>query len=217
MKYNALLYYCLVLFLLILVVQPVAGQDHEIRNGATLQMDIVKDLKFGYTTELRWLPDQLDETEWVNDLTATYDLSKKFSVIGLFRYTMRSSESPNRQRYSLGMGYDDSDKRWEWGAKVRYQYDRQANNENPRSTIRYKATIGYARKKWKLNPFLFSELFQNLLLQDRFTLLTLRTGLGTKVELSKKSSLNLELFLSQDLNDRKDKSMIYCVEYRYRL
>ncbi len=217
MKYNALLYYCLVLFLLILVVQPVAGQNHEIRNGATLQMDIVKDLKFGYTTELRWLPDQLDETEWVNDLTATYDLSKKFSVIGLFRYTMRNSESPNRQRYSLGMGYDDSDKRWEWGAKVRYQYDRQANNENLRSTIRYKATIGYARKKWKLNPFLFSELFQNLLLQDRFTLLTLRTGLGTKVELSKKSSLNLELFLSQDLNDGKDKSMIYCVEYRYRL
>lgn len=152
------------------------------------------------------------------EITLDRALSKDWNGGISYRYQRKNAFRTDRQRAGIYLAYNAKKKRWTWEGRMKYQYDFQRNGENNESVIRYKMGLGYARKKWLLRPQIWAELFQNMLLKDRFVPVQYRTGINIKAPLHKHHLLNAGIFYSNgNSDDLSEAKLILEIGYKARL
>jgi|GEM_PF-4929134 len=145
-------------------------------------------------------------------------LNKDWNAGISYRYQKKSADKTDRHRACAYLSYGTKKRRWTGEGRIKHQYDFQGNGENNESVLRYKIGLGYARKKWRLKPQFWAELFQNMLLKNRFALVQYRTGINIKAPLHTHHQIKAGVFYSDGNSDGLSEAKIILeLGYKARL
>lgn len=168
--------------------------DTELWSGAKFEYKISKKWNVALEQQQRFNDNigQLDRN--ISELEVGYKINKSWDLAGGFRYTGTQDRTGRRQGYKeyyrlqFDVKHDFDVNRAK--IKNRFRAQKRSMIENPnflprddRSYLRWKPSVEYDIKNWKLDPVVFGELFYEIdnAIENQFS--TYRLGLETDLNL----------------------------------
>ncbi len=212
------------------------GQDGEGQNDfqawfkTGVRYKIDSKWQMGFETQLRLKENAATVDEYFGQLEIERELLKNFDMTLGLRYVRNNDTKgkiqgfENHFRWNLDFSYKYKSGRFNFKHRLRYQN----KNELQKSTeegdfavqnIRFKSSVGYNFKKWKLDPKFDLELFNRFQKEEEGGLNKLRLTLRTSYKL-KKGAGEIDFFyrFEKELNeDFPDKDHILGLGYTYTI
>lgn len=166
------------------------GQDVEnefqTRTSIGLSKEIIDDLTFEFSPELRWT-DGISLDRYQLNAELEYKPIKHFYLSACYRFVAKDLKEDKEylHRYQFNAIYKQKFKRWKPGIKVSYCNYTEDNDNG--AFLRYKAFVSYNIKKCKFSPEAAYEIIHQL---DGNCIYKYRYKLGTDYKINKKISLS---------------------------
>jgi hypothetical protein len=188
----------------------IVGQTSDFRTwtGINIDGEIVKDLEFQITSELRLEENSSMYQSLVNDLRIQYDVAKFLDVGVIYRhgvkYDLRDGYyHSNRFSGFLSFRYDIKRFRLNYRALYEGEYSRMYTSENgmiPERMHRHKFGVKYNIRKNPITPELSSELFFVMDKNESDFLGMFRINTGASYRINKHWRLKILYRYQQEVN-----------------
>ncbi len=207
---------CLIIILAIFNIKSYAQQgtsiklrDFELWSAAELKYKVNKKLTIGLEQQLRLK----DDATQVDQAFTQFFVKKQFIKsmhYGLGLRYIRDNDNQgdlqayeNHFRFHFDLGYNHKVNQFKLKYRLRLQTKNQmgvskADGDLSRSHIRLKISTAYNIKKWKLDPEVSAEIFNNLRQGENFD--KFRFTLGTKYKMKTLGAIGAFYRIEQELN-----------------
>ncbi len=186
--------------------------DTELWSGVGFTYVITKDLEFDFGQEFRFDENINSFGQSVTDFGLSYDVFDFLSVKAAYRYRSFSSYSRQELYGNISTGFDLGD--FKFSYRFRYHRKYSEMTDSPEQ-YRNKFEIGYKYDK-RLDPFVSADFFYSSLGEDKEKFYKVRYSLGTKIELTRYSDIELCYMLEDMLYSDKIVSILG-INWSYKL
>ena len=227
MKYVNSAVRLLILTIILLSVQPLAGQetkvvrDLQLWTGVALEKKVGKDWTFSLAEEIRFKQDISEINNYFTDAGVRYRISKNFALEAGYRYTRdRKSDGTYETltRYNLDLRYKGQLDYISIHYRLRYQKEVEGFNLLDQGVdyekyVRNRIRIRYDDFK-KFKPYVSAEIFQLFSPNQTPEFEYVRIQGGVKYEPGKIGVFGFALGFNRELNEIKP-AMIYMLRANY--
>lgn len=180
-------------------------------SALQLNYELNKSWKLALEEQLRLKEDLSTVDAFFTELTAQFEPNKKFEFGAGFRFIRANDNKGAIQgyeshiRYHFDMAYKSRIKQLALKQRLRYQRKKEVGSNKPNDVkvnphIRYKSTITYKIKNWKLDPRFGAELFYQLGEERTREWDKLRLSIGSSWNIKKLGDLNFAYLFEKQLN-----------------
>ncbi|WP_111707318.1 DUF2490 domain-containing protein [Lutibacter citreus] len=204
---------------------------NDLENWSSINLEYKLNKKWSFVLEeqLR-LDENISEIgEYFTQLNTEYSLSKKFKIgVGL-RYIKENDNEGKIQgyedhfRFHLETSYKHKIDNFTLKYRLRYQNKNELGVSNSEGdyanqNIRFKTSIEYNFKKWKLDPKISAEIFNHLEKGEENGFSKYRLSIGTDYKLKKIGTFGLFYGFEKELNETIPKTKnIIGLKYTYTI
>lgn len=189
-----------------------ADTDTELWSGAELSYVITNDMEFSLSQELRFDQNINSFGQSVTDFGLSYDVFKYLSVGAAYRYRSFSSYSRHEVYGNISTGFDLGD--FEFSYRFRYHRKYSELTDSPEQ-YRNKFEIEYKYDS-KLDPFISADFFYSSLGEDKDKFYKVRYSIGSKIELTRYSDIEL-CYMFEDMLYSDKTVSIFGINWSYKL
>lgn len=196
------------------VSQPIekADTDTELWSGAELSYVITNDMEFSLAQEVRFDNNISSFAQSVTDFGLSYDIFKFLSVKAAYRYRSYSSYSRHELYGNISTGFDWGD--FEFSYRFRYHRKYSELTDSPEQ-YRNKFEIEYKYDR-NLDPFISADFFYSSLGEDQGKVYKARYSIGSKIELTRYSDIEL-CYMFEDMLHSDKTCSIFGINWSYKL
>jgi hypothetical protein len=227
MKYVNSVVRLLILTIILLSVQPLAGQetkvvrDLQLWTGAALEKKVGKDWTFSLAEEIRFKHDISEINNYFTDAGVRYRISKNFALEAGYRYTRDRKSNGTYEiltRYNLDLRYKGQLDYISIHYRLRYQKEVEGFNLLDQGVdyekyVRNRIRIRYDDFK-KFKPYVSAEIFQQFSPNQTPEFEYVRIQGGVKYEPGKIGVFGFALGFNRELNE-VEPAMIYILRANY--
>ncbi len=221
------IYKIILLFGLLFCFSNIKAQISDFQTWSTISLvkEFDFDLKLSLSEEFRLYENSTKIDEYFTELGIEYKLNKYFAFGGGYRYITNYTKKGNiktENRFDAKVVFDFSIDRFSFDYRLKYQTDNEnSTNDNVTKpfehTLRNQLKISYNIKGIKLEPYILSDLYYSINLDDISEFSKLKNSLGLEYELSKKNSFDLFLMTERELNITDfERNLILGLGYKYK-
>ncbi|AWW00183.1 DUF2490 domain-containing protein [Arcticibacterium luteifluviistationis] len=145
------------------------SQDLETWSGLELEYEITPKLSVSLEPQLRLKENSSVIDTYFGELSGKYDLWKGFSLGAGVRFIKKNDTNGNIQgyenhlRYQFDASYKHSIDNLDVKYRFRYQNKSELDSDNSNeASTRYKLSLDYNFKNWKLDPEVSGEMFRSV-------------------------------------------------------
>ena len=206
----------LILFLVILLLLPVAFQVKAQDFGTWIELEFekefLKDFEFSLVSELR-MENQFELNEYLWEGKLTYKPLSFLSLESSYRLGTEIKKDKNQSytRFAFDIDVSKEIERFETTLRARYTNSAESGNEEPGQYFRPRVKVEYNIKGNKITPYTSYELFQNITEKE---LTKNRFDVGFTRDIGDLHRIGLK-FRLQDYFD--DKTSVHILGLDYRL
>lgn len=222
--YTCAKLFSLFFFSLFLFIHTGYAQERYEWISATVLFDLPKKFNVSITEEsrLRNLSGiLLNQTH--TELEVQYKGLKNIDLACIYRFAQKREDNQyfySRHRFNTEASYENDIKRFGFSYRLRYQYQTKqfkedAFDEIPDHHIRNRVKFTYNIRRTKLEPYIFTELFNPLNRYEEQFFDEYRIGGGIRFPLNKKNRLNLGLFYNYEIDNSPTSAWIFTLGYRW--
>ena len=204
-------------------------KDLESWTSIGLKYKLNKKWSFELEEQLR-LDENISEIgEYFTQLNAEYSISKNFDIGGGLRYIRENDNKGNIQgyenyfRFNLDASYKHKINNFSIKYRLRYQNKNELgvstdDGDYAKQNLRFKTSIGYDIKKWKLDPKFSAEIFNHFEEGEDNGFSKYRLTLGTDYKIKNFGKIGLFYRMEKELNvDIPETTNIIGLKYTYTL
>lgn len=199
--------------------------DLESWNSINLKYKLNKKWSFDVETQLRLKDDISEIGEYLGELNTQYSVSKKIKLGGGIRYTSKNDNTGNIQgyenyfRFHVDANYKHKINDFSLKYRLRYQNKNELGvDDYDNQHIRFKTSLGYNFKNWKLDPKFSAEIFNHLEKGAKNGFDKYRLTLGTEYKIKKAGTIGLFCRIEKELNETiPEITKIIGLKYSYTL
>ncbi len=188
-----------------------ANTDTEMWSGVELTYIITNDLEFSLGQELRFEDNISSFGQSVTDFAFSYDVFKYLSVTTAYRYRSYSSYARHELYGNLSTGFELGD--FEFSYRLRYHRKYSELTDSPEQ-YRNKFEISYKYDR-NLDPFISADIFYSSLGEDQGEFYKVRYSIGSKIELTRYSDLEL-CYMFEDMLLSDKTVSIFGINWSYK-
>ena len=213
---NKLKHIKIVAFLFLIITNVSFSQsdtnDLSLWSSIGINYSPTKKLDFELEQQLR-LKENISETDkYFTQLSAEYEVFKNLKLGGGVRYIKENDNEgavqgyENHFRFHLDASYKQSLNNFDIKYRVRYQNENELGVSNEEGDyanqhIRFKTSIGYNIKKWKLDPEISAEIFNHFEKGDENGYDKYRLSIGTDYKFKKLGKIGIFYMFEKELNE----------------
>ena len=145
-------------------------QDLETWTSTQVKYKVNKKLDFAFEEQLRLKDNARNIDQYFSEITANFNLSKKFNLGLGSRYIKENDNIGKKQgyethfRWNVDLGFKHEIKNLDLKYRLSYQSKNELNitkaeGDTAQNTLRFKIGAGYNIKNWKFDPKLSAEVF----------------------------------------------------------
>ncbi len=200
--------------------------DFRTWSALELQYERSEKLTFSLEGQLRLKDDAATVDQYFGELGASYKLPSNFRIGVGVRYIRDNDTNgriqgyENHLRYHLDLSFRHKLDRFGLKYRIRYQHRNElgissAEGDVARQRVRFKTTLGYNFKNWKLDPELSCELFNRFQQNgDSNGFDKYRISLGTSYKVKKIGRFSLLYRLEKEFNTT-DPETVNILSFKY--
>jgi long-subunit fatty acid transport protein len=200
--------------------------DLETWNSIQVGYKLNKNWSFDFEEQLRLKNNSSEIGSYFSELSTTYKLPSDIKLAAGFRYSRENDTKGAKQgyreqfRYQVDVSYQHKLSKLELSYRIRYQNKREFSfteslNKDAIQKMRFKVGLNYNIPKWKFDPNISLELF-NQISGTNTGFDAFRFTSGTDYKLNKHNKIGLYYRLERELNKVYPKSThIIGIEYKY--
>lgn len=205
-------------------------RDLETWTSAEFNLKVDKKWNFGLQSQMRLDNNSSERKSYLTQLSTDYKFTKKFQMGIGFRHTIKNDNEGNIQgnehffRFQVNASYKHKANRFDFKHRFRYTSSNEIGvskieGDLPEQYFRFKSSVGYNIKDWKLDPEFSGELFSKYIKYgqsnglDRF-----RLTIGTSYKLKAIGKIGLYYRMEREINALYPKTTnILQFKYAYTL
>lgn len=203
--------------------------DLESWMAVSLKYKPNKKWSFALEEQLRLDEDISEVSEYFTEVDAEYSISKSFDIGGGLRYVRENDNEGNIQgyenhlRFHVDASYKHKINAFTLQYRLRYQNKNElgvdtSEGDYAKQNIRFKTSIEYDFKKWKLDPKFAAEIFNHFEKEDDNGFSKYRLTLGTDYKIKKLGKIGLFYRVEKELNvDLPETTRIIGFKYSYTI
>tara|TARA_R110001583_G_scaffold1670_1_gene12982 strand:+ start:1331 stop:2032 length:702 start_codon:yes stop_codon:yes gene_type:complete len=190
------------------------SQNSDLANWTTIELKykLNKKWNFGIEEQLRLKEDISTIDEYFTQLNTEYSITKSFKLGGGFRYIRENDNVgkvqgyKNHFRFQVDASFKQKINDFSIKYRLRYQNKNElgvSNSEGDYANqhIRFKTSIGYNIKNWKLDPEFSAEIFNHFETGKENGFDKYRLTLGTEYKIKKIGTLGVYYRIEKELNE----------------
>lgn len=182
-------------------------KDFQTWTSINVSYKVNKKLKFGLEEQLRLKDNASITDQHFSELNIEYEIFKNIELGFGARYINENDTEGNNQgyephfRFNFDASYKYEIERFTLKHRFRYQNKNElGTDDNPVITARFKTSIGYNIRKWKLDPKLIGEIFNRFEEGEDSRLSKYRLGIETEYKIKKVGSISLFYRVEKETN-----------------
>ena len=204
-------------------------KDLESWTSISLKYKLNKKWSFELEEQLR-LDENISEIgEYFTQLNAEYSISKNFDIGGGLRYIRENDNKGNIQgyenhfRFNLDASYKHKINNFSIKYRLRYQNKNELgvstdDGDYANQNMRFKTSVGYDIKNWKLDPKFSAEIFNHFEEGEDNGFSKYRLTLGTDYKIKHFGKIGLFYRMEKELNvELPETTNIIGLKYTYTL
>ncbi len=223
--------FILSIFLIILSFNIGYSQNSDLANWTTIGLEYKLNKKFSFQFEeqvrLKENISQIDE--YFTEISTEYDLTKHFSIGAGARYIRENDNKGNIQgyedhfRFQADATYKHKIDQFSLKYRLRYQNKNElgiskSEGDYANQHVRFKTSIGYNIKGWKLDPEFSAEIFNHFEENETNGFDKYRLSIGTDYDLKKYGKINLYYQFEKELNNSNPSTLnVIGLKYKYTI
>ncbi|MFT7156105.1 MAG: long-subunit fatty acid transport protein [Parvicella sp.] len=197
-------------------------QDMESWTAAKFQLKVNKKLKFQLSQQLRLKHNSSELERTFTQLKGEYKINSNFSFGAGYRFILeqKSTDFLMQHRFQFDGAYSFKLERFRGDVRLRYQSVKVPSLESKLADnhLRGKFEIGYNIKSWKLDPYVSTEIFRQVVSDYTTGFDKIRFQMGTTYDFNKKHSISAFYGFEKELNELYPKiTYLFGVSYKYKL
>lgn len=226
--------YSIVLIMVFVTITNGFSQSEDVKDleswtSIGLKYELNKKWSFKLEEQLR-LDENISEiSEYFTQLHAEYSISKNFDIGGALRYIRENDNKGNVQgyenhfRFHLDASYKHKLNDFSIKYRLRYQNKNELgvstdDGDYAKQNMRFKTSVGYDIKKWKLDPEFSAEIFNHFEEGEDNSFSKYRLTLGTDYKIKNFGKITLFYRIEKELNvDIPEITNIIGLKYTYTL
>lgn len=223
----------IILSMLLIIISSYIGysQNSDLANWTTIGLEYKLNEKFSFQLEeqvrLKENISQIDE--YFTEISTEYDLTKYFSIGAGARYIRENDTEGKIQgyedhfRFQVDAAFKHKIDQFSLKYRLRYQNKNElgvstSEGDYANQHIRFKTSIGYNIKGWKLDPEFSAELFNHFEKNEKNGFDKYRISIGTDYDLKKYGKINLYYQYEKDLNNSNPSILnVIGLKYKYTI
>lgn len=191
--------------------ETVTVRDFEVWSSATFAYKAGKNLKFSLEEQIRLKSDASEIDQYFTELGAQYNFGKHLYAGVAYRYSRKNDntgkiqgyENFGRLNFDLGHKFDLG--RFGIDNRLRYQTKNELGvsaeeGDVTSNRLRFKTSIGYNIKKWKLDPKFSAEIFRLYEEGEQTEFNKFRLTLGTNYDFKNIGKLGIFYRMEKQIN-----------------
>lgn len=202
------------------------SEDFNTWTGLALDYELNKDWKIGIEGQLRMEDNVSEIDQYFGEIGVQYKLLADFKLAAGLRYVRNNDHRgsiqgyENHLRYNVDVSYKHKIERVGLKYRLRYQNKNELgisidDGDLIKHGIRFKGTINYNFKNWKLDPKLSSEIFNRFEKNDPYNGFNkYRISVGTNYKLKNIGELNLSYLFEKEF-DVLNPQMVHIISLKY--
>ena len=186
--------------------------DWESWNSIGIKYKLNKKWTFELEEHLRLKENISEIDKYFTELGAKYNITKQFKVGAAARYITKNDNTGNIQgyddffRFHLEAIYKHKIQDFSFGYRLRYQNKNElgvsaSEGDYANQHLRFKASVAYNIKNWKLDPEVSAELFNHFEKGETNGFDKYRVTIGTEYNMKKYGKVNLYYRYKKQLNE----------------
>jgi hypothetical protein len=201
--------------------------DFETWSSIEIQYKPTKKLSLALEEQLRLKENSSVTDQYFTQLQVEYEAFKNFEFGCAFRYIKKNDTRGNIQgyedhfRFHLDGSYNHKINQFSFKYRFRYQNKNElgissSEGDYPNQHLRFKTSVDYKIKNWKLDPKFSAEIFNHFEKGETDGFDKYRLTIGTDYKLKKIGKLSLYYRLERELNIDNPKTInIIKLKYTY--
>ena len=206
-----------------------SNNDFGAWSTVALEYKFNKKLSFSLEEQVRLKENISQIDEYFTEISTEYDLTKNFSIGAGARYIKENDNVGNIQgyedhfRFQLDAAYKHKIDQFSLKYRLRYQNKNElgvgtSDGDYANQHIRFKTSVGYNIKGWKLDPEFSAELFNHFEKNETNGFDKYRLSIGTDYDLKKYGKLNLYYQFEKELNTSNPSILnVIGLKYKYTI
>ncbi|MDE3742020.1 DUF2490 domain-containing protein [Maribacter polysaccharolyticus] len=198
-------------------------------TAISLKYKLNKKWSFELEEQLRLDANISEVSEYFTEIDAEYSISKSFDIGGGLRYVRENDNEGNVQgyenhlRFHIDASYKHKINAFSLKYRLRYQNKNElgvdaSEGDYAKQNIRFKTSVGYDFKNWKLDPEFSAEIFNHFEEGEDNGFSKYRLTLGTDYKIKKYGKIGLFYRMEKELNvDLPETAHIIGLKYAYTI
>ena len=207
----------IVCVLTLLLIQKNYAQDEDLNdweswNSIGIKYKLNKKWSFELEENLRLKENISEIDKYFTQLGAQYNITKQLKVGAGARYISKNDNTGSIQgyedyfRFHLEASYKHKVNKFEFGYRLRYQNKNElgvssSEGDYANQHIRFKASVGYNIKNWKLDPEVSAEIFNHFEEGEENGFDRYRVTIGSEYNMKKYGKIKLYYRYKKQLNE----------------
>ncbi|SDW19802.1 Protein of unknown function [Lutibacter oricola] len=199
--------------------------DLENWNSVNIKYKLNKKWSFDAEAQLRLKEDISEISEYLGELNAQYSISKSFKLGAGVRYIKKNDNTGNIQgyedyfRFHVDASYKHKINDFSIKHRLRYQNKNEIDvDDNDSQHFRFKTSVGYNFKNWKLDPKISGEIFYHSEKGEENGYNKYRLTLGTEYKFKNAGTVGLFYRIEKELNETiPETTNIIGLKYSYTI
>lgn len=182
-------------------------KDFQTWTAIEVSYALNKKIKFSLEQQLRLKDNSTITDQYFTELNAEYEAFKNVEFGFGARYISNHDTKGEKQgfdnffRFNLDAAYKYKLKRFSLKHRLRYQNRNElGTDDNPVIGVRFKTSLGYNIKKWKLDPKITGEIFNRFEKGEDSRFSKYRLGVETEYKINKMGVIALFYRLEKETN-----------------
>jgi hypothetical protein len=205
-------------------------RDLESWTSAKINLKANKNWTFGLLNQVRLDNNSTELKSFITQLNTEFKFSKKFEMAMGLRHTLKNDNEGeiqgNENYFRMQLDASFKHKINRFVIKHRFRYTNQnelgiskEEGDYPEKYLRFKSSVDYNIKDWKLDPEFSAEIFSRHVKYGQFNGLDFfRLSFGTSYKLKSFGKIGLQYRLEREINTSYPKTTnIFQVKYAYTI